>query len=93
MAERIQISKANGIIVRLSDQGCGLVRLQGSTQCFLFTFDKIPGYGGETVRELEQRGFRAGLEIRFTAHHKTVDRLTIGAEAEESHASSAVASK
>jgi hypothetical protein len=52
-----------GKVVRVVPTGLCFVEEASSGKVYPFTFDKIRGYRGETVREL---GLRSGLSIRFT---------------------------
>jgi len=52
-----------GKILEVIPTGLCFVVDASSGKVYPFTFDKIRGYRGETVREL---GLRSGLHIRFT---------------------------
>jgi hypothetical protein len=51
-----------GVITRIEDFGLGYVKADSGY--YAFEFDKIEGYGGETLHEL---GLRAGSPVVFDA--------------------------
>jgi hypothetical protein len=65
--------------VGISDDGCGYVRAADAGDIYMFTFDQIRGYSGETVAEmragpgtqmefrLDHTGTLAAVEIPFFA--------------------------
>lgn len=60
-----------GIILRVNEQGLGIVKDIQSQEQFVFTFDKITGYRGESAHEL---GLVVGSPVQFrsTAGHQVV---------------------
>lgn len=56
-----------GVVLRLTEYGLGVVEDNASREQFTFTFDKIRGYRGEEPKEL---GLHVGSRIWFSA---TVD--------------------
>jgi hypothetical protein len=72
-----KIMDRKGTIVLLSQSGVGLVQLEDSKKVFIFTFDKIPGYRGESVRELGARGVREGQTVVFDADKQNISALRL----------------
>lgn len=60
-----------GVILRVNEQGLGIVKDTQSEEQFVFTFDKITGYRGESAREI---GVTVGASVQFnaTADHQVV---------------------
>ena len=53
-----------GIILQVGRDGLGFVEEPTSKKRFAFTFDKIRGYRGESLRKL---GIHAGARVRFSS--------------------------
>lgn len=53
-----------GVVIRVNRWGLGFIEECVSRRRFVFTFEKIEGYTGETLREL---ALRAGDRIEFIA--------------------------
>ncbi len=87
-----QVKGRLGFIIGLTRNGLGLVQLEQSKHVYIFTFDAIPGYRGESVRELDTAfGIRPGTPVIFSATSDKINELRLaGAEAqqEEFHAAS-----
>lgn len=60
----LELEPHEGVILRVNEQGLGIVKDTHSQEQFVFTFDKIIGYRGESAREL---GLIAGAHVRFNA--------------------------
>ena len=67
----MKLEPHEGVILRVNEQGLGIVKDTQSNQQFAFTFDKITGYRGESTREL---GLVVGAQVQFnaTADHQVV---------------------
>jgi hypothetical protein len=60
-----------GRIVQVSDTGVGVIEGLSDQSAYAFTFDKIRGYRGESVREM---ALRAGTSVLFrTSGHRVLD--------------------
>ena len=68
---KLKSESHEGIILRINEQGLGIVKDIQSEEQFVFTFDKIAGYRGESAQEL---GLVAGAHVQFnsTAGHQVV---------------------
>lgn len=60
----LNLEQHEGKVLRVNEAGLGIVEDERSRQQFVFTFDKIRGYRGESPREI---GLRAGAHVRFSA--------------------------
>jgi hypothetical protein len=56
------LAQRDGVIVRINEQGLGIVEETESHERFAFSFDKINGYRGESPKEM---GLKAGALVRF----------------------------
>lgn len=54
-----------GRVLTVSRDGLGFVEDIDTNRRYPFTFDKIEGYKGETLKELEARGIQAGSRVGF----------------------------
>ena len=61
--EKATNGQLRGKVLRVVPTGLCFVEEASTGKVYPFTFDKIRGYRGETVREL---GLRSGLCVRFT---------------------------
>lgn len=50
------LESRTGVVVRITPGGTGIVRDDATRHAYYFTFDKIPGYRGESAKE-------AGIEV------------------------------
>ncbi len=66
-----------GVICALTPQGLGLIRPENSERFLIFTFDKIPGYRGESLKEMYALGIREGSHVVFSATDRLVYKLQI----------------
>jgi hypothetical protein len=65
----------NGVIVRLNDQvGFGYVREENSNRQFIFGFDKIAGYRGQSARQLK---LRDGTHVHFLLEGERIKAVQI----------------
>lgn len=66
-----KLEQHQGVILRVNEQGLGIVKDTQSEEQFVFTFDKITGYRGESAQEL---GLIVGAPVQFnaTADHQVV---------------------
>lgn len=55
-----------GVVVGISDDGCGYVRAADAGDIYVFTFDQIRGYSDETVAEMRAG---PGTQIEFWLDH------------------------
>lgn len=56
------MAQRDGVIVRINEQGLGIVEASESHEQFAFSFDKISGYRGQSAREM---GLKTGAQVRF----------------------------
>ena len=63
-----------GVVLEVTKDGLGFLEEEQSKKRFAFTFDKIRGYRGETVREL---GIRVGSRVRFITAGPLVERVEL----------------
>ena len=63
-----------GRVLTVSGDGLGFVEDIDTNRRYPFTFDKIEGYKGETLKELEAMGIQAGSRVRFVP---TFDKVVI----------------
>ena len=63
-----------GVIRQVVEGGLAYVEEPNSKKRFVFNFDKIRDYRGETVREL---GLRVGSRVRFTTTGERVDKVEL----------------
>ena len=56
----MKLEPHEGIILRINEQGLGIMKDAQSQEQFVFTFDKITGYRGESAQEL---GLKAGVHV------------------------------
>ena len=68
--------RRTGVVVRLTPGGMGIVKDDETGHAYYFTFDKIPGYRGESAREV---GLRVGSHATFanTVGSAAVTEITI----------------
>jgi hypothetical protein len=52
-----------GVILRVNEDGIAFLEETDSKACFVFTFDKLAGYSGQTAKEL---GLRVGSYVNFS---------------------------
>lgn len=52
-----------GVVIRINRFGLGIIEEEPSTTRYVFTFDKIRGYRGESPREI---GLKVGTWVEFT---------------------------
>lgn len=71
------VSRKHGVVERLNKKGLAVVKEQQSGERFVFTFDKIKRYGGQTAREL---GLQEGSEVEFDEEHHVVSQVEIAKE-------------
>ena len=74
-----------GTIVRVSADGTGVVTDASSGRSYYFTFDKIRGYRGESLRAL---ALKAGSRVRYVAeieNHDTQEIVEIEAAVPVAH--------
>src|SRR6266478_3141608 len=64
----------DGKVLQVSRDGLGFVEELQTNRRYPFTFDKIVGYKGETLKELEAMGIRAGARVRFVP---TFDKIVV----------------
>jgi len=62
-----------GKIVRIEHDGFGFVKDIDADKAYMFTFDKIPGYRGESIREIARRGIKVGATVTVTTASDTED--------------------
>jgi len=60
----MKLEPHKGVILRVNEQGLGIVKDTQSEEQFVFTFDKITGYRGESAQEL---GLIVGAHVQFNA--------------------------
>lgn len=60
----MKLEPHEGVILRINEQGLGIVKDSKSQEQFVFTFDKIAGYRGESAQEL---GLKAGVHVHFNS--------------------------
>lgn len=67
----MKLEQHEGVILRVNEQGLGIVKDTQSEEQFVFTFDKITGYRGESAQEL---GLVTGAHVQFnsTAGHQVI---------------------
>jgi len=67
----VKLEPHEGVILRVNEQGLGIVKDTQSEEQFVFTFDKITGYRVESAQEL---GLVAGAHVQFnsTAGHQVI---------------------
>jgi hypothetical protein len=73
-----QISETFGTVILIDNIGYGVVCQDGTDKKFFFTFDKIPGYRGESLKELP---LQEGTHVSFIAHQQVITRLEPSTEA------------
>lgn len=66
--------RRKGVIERLNKKGFAVVRERQSDERYVFTFDKIRKYAGETAREL---GLQEGSEVEFDEEQNRVSSVEI----------------
>jgi len=62
-----------GKIVRIEGDGTGFVKDSEADKAYIFTFDKIPGYRGESIREIARRGIKVGASVTVTTASEADD--------------------
>ena len=60
----MKLEPHEGIILRINEQGLGIMKDAQSQEQFVFTFDKITGYRGESAQEL---GLKVGARVLFNS--------------------------
>ncbi|MEA2490168.1 MAG: hypothetical protein QOH21_1960 [Acidobacteriota bacterium] len=68
----------SGIITRVEDFGLGFIRTADNGALYVFTFDKIAGYRGESARALD---LRAGRHVTFAVEDGRVRDVHIHSHA------------
>ena len=68
------IERRKGVIIRINEQGLGIVKDTQSQEQYVFTFDKITGYQGQSAQEL---GLVAGTHVRFSYKAGKVESVQI----------------
>lgn len=68
-----------GKIVRIEGDGTGFVKDSEADKAYIFTFGKIPGYRGESIREIARRGIKVGASVTV---------VTTASEKDDAHVTS-----
>ncbi len=66
-----------GKITRVLPSGFGYVRQQDSGKTFVFSFDAIEGYRGQSVGNLKDQGFKTGTKVKFDNQGDRITSLTV----------------
>jgi hypothetical protein len=75
LEEAMATEEKNGVIVRLNDQaGFGYVQEEHSTRKFIFGFDNIPGYRGQSARQMK---LHDGAHVHFQLEGERVKELQL----------------
>lgn len=62
--QMLNLEEHEGVVLRVNEQGLGIIEDKKSHEHFVFTFDKISSYRGEKPQEI---GLRVGAQVRFSA--------------------------